>query len=164
MTTLIIFFQAGGQNWLVLSLEYCPRPEPVKWANKIISNYPNHNVIILTHYHLNTNGDISENNDYGDLSPMQVYDKLIKKHENILMVLCGHYGKSSWRNDKGKKGNRIYQILQDYQLEDSGGAYLRLIEFDTERNTISGKMYSPYSNKEKRDGSQIYFSKVNFVK
>ena len=157
-------FKAIGLDWLVLSLEYCPRPGPVKWANKIISNHLNHNVIVLTHYHLNTNGDISEDNEYGDLSPMQVYDRLIRKHKNILMVLSGHYGNSSWRNDKGKKGNRIYQILQDYQLEDSGGAYLRLLEIDTEKSSISGKMYSPYYDKEKRDGSLIHFSKVNFIK
>jgi hypothetical protein len=33
-------FKAGGLKWLVLSLEFCARPEPVEWANTIIPKYP----------------------------------------------------------------------------------------------------------------------------
>ena len=158
-------FQAGGLKWLVVTLEFCSRQGPVDWANTIVTKHPDYNVIILTHYHLNPNGDISERNaGYGDLSPEQIYDQLIKKYANILLVLSGHVTSSSWRNDKGENGNRIYQILQDYQDEDMGDGYLRLLEIDPDKKMISAKIYSPYSNKEKLDGSMIHFSGVKFIK
>lgn len=69
---------------------------------------------------------------------------------NILMVLCGHTGSSTWRNERGANGNRIYQILQDYQGENTGDGYKRLLEINPEKKTISGKIYFPYSKKEKK--------------
>ncbi|TDB66094.1 metallophosphoesterase [Arundinibacter roseus] len=158
-------FEAGGLKWMVVSLEFCSRQGPVDWANEVVAAHPDHNVIMLTHYHLNPNGDISERNaGYGDLSPAQIYDQFIKKQPNILMVLSGHVCYSSWRNDKGEHGNRIYQFLQDYQNEDFGGGYLRLLEVDTQKGTLSGRMYSPYYNRERQDASPIYFNRVQFIK
>ena len=157
-------FKAGGLDWMVISLEFCARKGPVDWAGTVVANHPNHNVIILTHYHLNPNGDISERNaGYGDLSPMEIYNQLIVKYPNILLVLSGHNDTSSWRNDKGEKGNRIYQLLQDYQGEDSGAGYLRFLTIDPQRRMISGKIYSPYYNREKLDGSLIRFTGVKFI-
>ena len=157
-------FKAGGLNWMVISLEFCARKGTVDWAGKVASSHSNYNVIILTHYHLNPNGDISERNGgYGDLSPLEVYNQFIVKYPNILLVLSGHNDTSSWRNDKGENGNRIYQILQDYQGEDSGAGYLRLLTIDPERRMISGKIYSPFYNREKQDWSIIRFTGVKFI-
>jgi hypothetical protein len=44
------------------------------------------------------------------------------------------------RDDTGLKGNHIYQILQDYQGEDNGGGYIRLLEIDPVSKTMSAKM------------------------
>lgn len=156
-------FKAGGLDWMIVSLEFCARLGPVRWANKVVSEHPNHNVIILTHYHLNGSGDISERNaGYGDLSPYEIYDMLIKKHPNILMVLSGHTGNSTFRNDRGENGNRIYQILTDYQNENHGDGYLRLLDINPERRYMSGKVYSPYNGKEKCE-ALIRFMGVNFI-
>jgi len=156
-------FKAGGLDWLVVSLEFCARKEPVEWAGKVVAEHPKHNVIILTHYHLNGSGDIAERNaGYGDLSPYEIYDMLIKKYPNILLVLCGHTGSSTWRNDRGDNGNRIYQILQDYQGENMGDGYIRLLEINPERGAITGKIYSPYNKKEKCE-ALIRFNGVKFI-
>ncbi len=156
-------FQAGGLDWLVVSLEFCARKEPVEWAGKVVSEHPNHNVIILTHFHLNDNGDICEHNaGYGDLSPYAIYDLLIKKYPNILMVFSGHTGSSTWRNDRGDNGNRIYQILTDYQHINFGDGYLRLLEVDPAKKTLIGKVYSPYNGKEKCE-ALIRFTGVKFT-
>jgi 3',5'-cyclic AMP phosphodiesterase CpdA len=157
-------FKAGGMKWLVVSLEFCARPEPVDWANTIIPKFPKHNVIILTHHHLTGTGTIDQKNaGYGDLSPQEVYDRMIKKHSNIRFVFSGHTGTSTYREDIGENGNHIYQILQDYQGQDAGGGYIRILEIDTEEGTINGKMYSPYYNITKTDYSKISFSGVEFV-
>ena len=156
-------FKAGGLDWLVVSLEFCARKGPVEWADKVVAEHPNHNVIILTHYHLNGSGDISERNaGYGDLSPYEIYNSLIKKYPNILLVLCGHTGSSTWRNDRGDNGNRIYQILQDYQGENDGDGYMRLLEINPERKSLIGKVYSPYNKREKCE-ALIRFMGVDFI-
>ena len=89
---------------------------------------------------------------------------MIKKHKNILMVLSGHVDSSAWRTDTGEQGNTIYQILQDYQTTDSGGGYIRLLEVDTDKGTMSARMYSPFYDKTKDDFSRFGFSDVKFVR
>jgi hypothetical protein len=78
------------------------------------------------------------------------------------MVLSGHTVWSAWKIDQGPEGNNIYQILQDYQRKDEG--YIRLLDIDTEKGTISAKMYSPYLKKTLDDDSSFSFSDVNFIK
>jgi len=157
-------FKAGGLNWLVLTLEFCSRQAPVEWAGQIISKHPKHNVIVLTHYHLNAKGMIGQDNSgYGDLIPQMVYDQLISIHPNVRLVISGHTGSSAHRDDIGMKGNHIYQLLQDYQGEDNGGGFIRLLEIDPDLKTMSAKMYSPFFNRTKTDASRFSFSGVNFV-
>ncbi len=157
-------FKAGGLKWLVVSLEFCARAEPVEWANTIIPKFPKHNVIILTHSHLTGDGIIDQRNaGYGDLSPQQIFDRMISKHSNVRFVFCGHTGSSTYRDDIGENGNHIYQILQDYQSQDAGGGYIRLLEIDTKEGTINGKMYSPYYNITKDDYSKISLTGAQFV-
>jgi hypothetical protein len=157
-------WDAGGVHWLVLSLEFCSRQTPVDWAKTVLATHTNYNAIILTHYHLDSGGTISASNaGYGDLSPQQIYDQLIYPYPNVRLVLSGHVDSSAWRNDPGVNGNRIYQILQDYQGEDNGGGYMRLLDIDTTARTISARMYSPYYNLTKADASRFSFTNVQFV-
>lgn len=157
-------FKAGGLKWLVVTLEFCSRQEPVTWAGKIISKYPNHNVIILTHSHLDGKGAISESNaGYGFLSPKAIYDQMIRQYSNIRLVLSGHTGSSAYRDDIGLKGNHIYQILQNYATDDKGGGYIRLLEIDPDKCTMSAKIYTPFYNRTRSDASLFSFSGVKFV-
>lgn len=170
-------FLAGGLDWLVVTLEFDPRQGPVDWANKVITNHPHYNVIIVTHRFLNSKRKIPNSNKvvthkengityhktYGNLTPQQIYEKLVKKHPNILMVLSGHYTVATWRMDTGRHGNKIYEITQDYQgHKDHGGGYLRLIKINVNTNTISGKMYSPYYNKTDIN-TKFTFENVPFI-
>lgn len=157
-------FKAGGLKWLVLTLEFYSRPEPVKWAGKVLAKYPNHNVIVLTHSHLTSQGEIAtKNSGYGDLSPQQIFNQLLSQYPNVLLVLSGHVGKSAQRVDAGVNGNQIYQILQDYQGEDNGGGYIRLLEIDTEAKTISAEMFSPFYMLTKADDSKFTLSGIKFI-
>jgi len=53
--------------------------------------------------------------------------------------------------------------FQNYQEQDNGGGYIRLLEIDPSKGTISAKMYSPFYKISKDDKSQYSFSGVNFV-
>lgn len=157
-------FEAGGLKWMVVTLEFCPRKEAVEWAGKIIAKNPKYNVIILTHYFLNGKGLIGqENQGYGNMSPQYIYDQVVKQYSNVRLVLCGHTGSSSHRDDVGVKGNHVYEILQDYQGDDKGGGYIRLLEIDPDKGTISAKIYTPFYNRTRDDASKFEFTGVQFV-
>jgi hypothetical protein len=158
-------YKAGGLKWLVITLEFCARQGPVNWANKVIEKYPRHNVIILTHFHLTSKGDINQTNaGYGDLTNQAIYDQMIKKHKNVLFVLSGHVVTTAHRTDVGDQGNTIYQLLQNYQSFDAGGGYIRLLEIDPKAGTLSASMYSPFYDITKNDESKFTISGIKFIK
>lgn len=158
-------FHAGGLDWLVITLELWARPEAVAWANTVAAAHPRHNIIVVTHAHLDAKGGIQQNNGgYGAQSPQVIFDGFISRHPNIRLVLSGHVGDSAWREDVGAAGNRIHQILQCYQHRDAGGGFLRLLEIDPAGQTIRARMHSPFLNKTLEDASAFLLSGVGFVR
>ena len=156
-------FEAGGLKWIVVTLEFCARETAAQWMDETLKQFPGHNAIILTHYHLTPEGEIAPNNaGYGDMNVADIYDKYIKPHKNVLMVLSGHVCYSAWRADKGVNGNTIYQILQDYQCKDD--IYIRLLDIDIQNKTITAKMYSPVTNATPDDPSKFTFTDVRFIR
>ena len=157
-------FRTDSLNWLVITLEFCARKEPVMWADSVVKAHPAYNVIIQTHYHLTPKAEINPTNaGYGDLSPAEIYDLFIRKNKNIVMVLSGHVCYSAYRKDIGDNGNEIHQILQDYQCEDKGGGYIRLLDVDVQKGEINARMFSPYYNKFKTDSSAFKISGLKLI-
>lgn len=158
-------FKVGNTSWLVIALEFCPRMGAINWAADIAKEYFNYNVIILTHSYLTGRGQISQRNaGYGDFSPQDIFNKVVKPNPNVRYVFCGHTGTSALKIDTLQDGHKVYQILQDYQGQDYGGGYLRLLSFDVDNGTISAKMYSPYYDKTKEDYSRFEIKDVEFLK
>ncbi|RNC63395.1 metallophosphoesterase [Proteiniphilum sp. X52] len=157
-------FETGNVKWMVVTLEFCAREEAAQWMDKVLKEHPDRNAIILTHYHLTSKGEICDNNaGYGDMKVIDIFERYIKPNKNVLMVLSGHVCGSAWRVDRGTKGNDIYQILQNFQCKEEG--YLRLLDIDTEKGTISAKLYSPYLNKIRDDEKSAFsFSDVKFIR
>ena len=158
-------FEAGGLDWLVLVLELWPRQHAIDWAQGVVTAHPNHNVIVLTHMHVDGRGNLPANHGgYGDTGPQHLFDTLLSQHPNILLVLSGHVGTTAWRDDAGVHGNRVYQLLQNYQGQDRGGGFLRLLEIDPAQGRIDAYMYSPYYDTRKDDHSRFSFESVKFIR
>lgn len=137
-------FDAAGMKFLVLSLEYVPRDEVLEWANRVVANHPEHRVIVLTHYYLNNNnlrsaGTFAIKGNPGE----QVWQKFVRKHKNIFMVLCGHVVGEAVLTSIGDHGNQVHQILSDYQEENGGDSWLRYMVFEPKANTIRIYTYNP---------------------
>jgi hypothetical protein len=170
-------FNAGGVDWLILSLEWGPRNSPIAWANQIITNYPNHRAILITHaymyfdetrydwatkgnsqswspYSYGTANDIGGTNDGEDL-----WKKLVKIHPNFAMVFNGHVlndglGRLSSTNDFG---GTVHQMLVNYQMKPLGGeAFLRMVEFLPDGKTVQVKAYSPLYGIYKTDSQNQF--------
>ncbi|HMC01426.1 MAG TPA: metallophosphoesterase [Flavobacteriaceae bacterium] len=174
-----------GEKWLVLSLEFGPRNKTIKWANKIIANHPNHKIIVNTHAYLYNDNTLQDGNDwylpqkYGvgnDIGENKVndgsglWDKLISKNENIILVFSGHVlgsgvGQLVSLNNFGKN---VYQMLANYQknvigVEKGDSGYLRIIKVDKKNKVISVKTYSPWLDAYKTEPEHEFsFENVQF--
>lgn len=137
-------FSSGGREWMVLTLELWARPGVVTWANNVVRANPDHNVIVVTHAYLNSDGSIgTTNGGYGSTSPRYVFDNLIKVHPNIKMVVSGHVGQATARTDTGNAGNKILSFLQAFHNTTNP---VRLVEIDTAADTVTSRIYAPYTN------------------
>ena len=138
-------FESGGMKFMVVSLEYYPRNEVLDWANDLVSSHPEYRVIVLTHAYLKREEtrEVEEVKIQGNHGEDQ-WQKLIRKHQNIFLVLCGHhYGEASLTS-VGDHGNQVYQLLSDYQhLNDGGESWLRYMVFRPKDNKISIYTYNP---------------------
>lgn len=94
-------FNVNGEHWMILQLEYYPRQEVLNWANTVIESHPKYNVIVTTHSYLDGSGNYatdsmsytSEDAHVGGslgVSTEAIWDNVIKSHDNVKMILCGH--------------------------------------------------------------------------
>lgn len=137
---------AGGLKWLVMTLELWPRDEVITWANLVISDYSDYNVIIATHSYLTDSGAIYNRADYGSNSPKDLYERLIKQHANIKMVFSGHTGNALVREDTGIYGNKITSFLGAFHSNTRNP--VQLMSVDPANDEVSVRFYSPIDNTE----------------
>ena len=113
----------GGAQYMILALEYAPRDEVLAWADNVISAHPNHRVIVTTHSFVTTGGYFDEGaaDAFQGRQPgndgIEVWDKMVKKHSNIMMAFNGHAGQHDlmMRMDTGTNGNRVFSMMIDFQ-------------------------------------------------
>ncbi|WP_327040968.1 metallophosphoesterase [Micromonospora ureilytica] len=137
-------FQAGGVQWMVLTLELWPRVAAVNWARSVVAANPRHNVIVVTHDYIDGSGNIEQSASYGATSPQYLFDNLIKQYANIRFVFSGHTGIAANRVDTGVNGNKIYTFLQTFHSNTTNP--VRLVEVDTAANSLRTWIYAPYNN------------------
>ena len=163
-----INISSGGIDWLIMSLEFGPSDDVLKWADEVISRNRNKVVIINTHAYLYSDSTWLDNSDWwrpqtygiGKDSARtvndggQIWEKLVSKHPNILAVFCGHVLKSGVGTliSKGEAENNVYQMLANFQRgvdgsENGGNGYLRIITFDRKKGEMDVKTYSTWENK-----------------
>lgn len=117
-------FSAGILDYLVVTLDYGAGDEVLEWANGVIEGYPNHNVIISTHSYKKMDGTFVEKNTCAFNSGEDIWNKLVKKHENIVLVLNGHVTNTSdndigFTEDIGEQGNTVRSLVINPQYLDN---------------------------------------------
>ena len=100
----------------------------LNWASGIIEAHADYNVIITTHAYLFRDGTTLDKNDvcpptsYGSdkNNGDDMWNELISKHENIVLVLSGHDPDPNvvCVQTRGDNGNVVTQILTDHQYVD----------------------------------------------
>lgn len=143
-------FDAGGHSWLILAIEKNPGDRVLDWANAVVDGYPEHLVLLITHKYMDADGS---RYDLGQNLGENIWDKLVSKHSNFFMVLCGHTPCSPmYRMDKGEYSNEVHQIQVNYQHIGQGGdGWLRILTFNMGSNIIEVQDYSPLLDKYSSD-------------
>lgn len=169
-------FNAGGYKFLHIGLDMSPSNEVIVWAEGVIKANKGLPTIITTHDYLNTAGERNAN-PIVDLaladalyhnSAEDLWNKFIRKNDQIFMVLCGHQHGQNLKIDNNVSGGKVYQILADYQDRGQvgidagqpvnpytkapvglGDGWLRLMNFNMGLSTpvVEIKTYSTYYKK-----------------
>ena len=151
------FFSVDTEEFLVLGLEFCPTDATLNWADNVIGSYPSKKVIVFTHSYMYYDDTRAGCSGYsgacciygccGDCNDgEEMWDNLIKKHSNIVLVTNGHFtGDGSGKRTDYVDSHPINQIFQNYQMLVNGGnGWLRYYTFKPVENKIEAKTYSPY--------------------
>ncbi len=167
-------FSVGGVDYLFVNLDYAVSDAILNWAGEVIAAHPHHRVIISTHAYMarngarvtpatssaspNPNGLTDGSVNHGE----QIWNKLIRKHENIFMVLSGHISTDNveMSTAKGIHGNTVYQFLIDPQgLDADIGAtgMVAILYFSEDGKTVTVEQYSTAREKYYRSTSQFSF-------
>ena len=140
--------------YLIMTLDYGPTDKILAWADQVVEDHPNHNVIVTTHAYLFRDGTTLDSSDVCPPSNSnaaynngdQVWDKFVKKHENIVMVLSGHdpCAQVVATQTKGDHGNVVTQMLIDPQGVDAKSLIgaVALLHFTEDGKKVSVEYYS----------------------
>jgi hypothetical protein len=144
------FFSGGDMDFMVVSLECGPVDAMIDWADNIIKTHPDKRVIVITHSYMNGNNTRDTTTRYLPPSPPansgeNIWQKLIRKHANIFLVLSGHHDNSPTHRglltSTGDHGNTVYQLLNGEWYD----GWLRIIEFIPSTDKIRIRSYSPWT-------------------
>jgi hypothetical protein len=131
------FFSADGEEFMVIGIEWEPDSDILTWADGIIGANQDKTVILFTHWYLDASGEIPDR-------VMPIWDGLVSKYPNIIMVHAGHIHTMSRRTDI-VGSNPVYQIAQGSPKTPNGGnGWLRYYTFKPDEEKISARTYSPY--------------------
>lgn len=167
-------FNVGNIKYLVFALDYGPSDSVLSWAGDIIETHPEYNVIITTHAYLYRDGTTL---DAGDVCPPastggfnngdQMWDKLVKKYKNIVLVLSGHdpSDKVVVTQTKGEAGNVVTQMLIDPQGTDrnhGGAGLVAMLYFSEDGKCVDLRYYSTVKEAYFMESNQKSFN-INVV-
>lgn len=134
----------GRHDFIILYLGYDTRlpNKTAAWSNRVLEAYPGRTAIVAMHDYLTVDSELTEMAE-------AVLENIIKKNDNVKLVLCGHYHGVSRniRTVRNKDGSsrKVLEILCDYQNAPKGGnGFLRLLTFHPSSNTLCVTTYSPY--------------------
>ena len=158
-------FSAGGREFLVLSLEFGPRKDVVRWANEVAGRHEDRAAILITHaymYYDETRYDWAKYGPNQSWNPHaygvakatgddvndgeELWRDLVSRHDNFALTLNGHVLNDGLARltTATPAGREVPQVLVNFQMKPKGGdGWLRLLEFRPDGKTVQVYDYSP---------------------
>ena len=156
-------FVLGTRKYLLFALDYSLDDNVIAWADKIIKNHPDHNVILTSHIYLKPSGEYNSGQVArwgGTIEPEELWDKLVKKHKNITLFISGHTSSEHPTVSKrtGDNGNTVTQMLVDYQDMDYHWGEIGMLvtlHFKNGSDKVAVEVYSTVREKYFRADNQF---------
>ena len=152
-------FKVGDIDYLLLALDHGTKDHVLEWANEVVAAHPDHRVIVTTHQYLESDGTLSERDEDGDASAYdennnaadELWDKFLRKHPNISMIICGHSDCDGVLVTKqtGDHGNEVTQVLIDPQGMDAefyhgSKGMVAMLYFSEDGENVQVEYYSTF--------------------
>ncbi|MFC8681559.1 lamin tail domain-containing protein [Microbacterium ureisolvens] len=147
-------FQAGGARFVMISLPYAYGEREVAWAQEVVADHPEANIVISTHEHLTpaTGERDAERSttsrwvSHGDL----LWDRVVAPNRNVVLVLSGHFhgvGAIVTHNAGGIPGHTVLEVLGDYQefrtpTGERATGFQRLLQIDLASGVLAVDTFS----------------------
>ncbi|HEY9246319.1 MAG TPA: hypothetical protein VIO11_05680, partial [Candidatus Methanoperedens sp.] len=157
------------------TLEACPTDATLNWLNDTLTTYISKKVIIVTHAYLTTLNrrmTVFDTGQYPCGSGMRftdynngedIYNEVLKYHNNVFMVLSGHVSTLRGLEATGFLQNitldnhYLTQLLTNTQdMEAGGNGYLRIYRIFPLNDTVVVQTYSPYINSYLTDSKNFF--------
>jgi hypothetical protein len=146
-------FSAGGMDFVIVHMIFCPPADAVAWADSVFKAYPDRIGIMTTHAYLGL-GAVRSTHVCG--STQYLWDTLAVPNPNLRFMLSGHVHGEARRTDV-VSGRTVFQMLADYQDRASGGeGWLRILRFVPADNRVYVQTYSPWLNRFETDADSEF--------
>ena len=149
------FFAFGDRTYLVLSLGWAPSWDVLDWAEGIIRENSDKNVILSCHAYMDSDGYPLESGDAGSVTSypgledypegVDIWDTF-SRYENVVLAMSGHVSSNDLVVYKGHNsdGRPIASILADSQTMDLAQplGMVMLLTFHADTDTVDVNWYS----------------------
>lgn len=133
-------FDIGINRYTIIALQCSAGsfPDVIAWANQVCAVNSDRRIILATHAYQDDKGvKLAEG--------QKIWNSLINKHNNIFLVVCGHYTGESCVKTKTSLGNTVTQMLIDLQNGNVCGyqnSVTRLLEFNTANDSVKATTFA----------------------
>ena len=169
-------FTINGIKYMIIGIEFGANDKILKWVGEMADANPDYRVIVTTHAYMFRDGTTLDKDDVappnrtgktvdensrnnGDM----MFDKLIKKHRNIHMVMSGHdpYDSIAYRQDRGESGNIISQFLVDPQNMNVAYGMVALFHFSADGKKLAVEWYSTGQGRYYKPSNQFELTVID---
>ena len=136
---------AGSYEYLFLIVDMKNLQKDLEWSKQVLDEHKDKPTIIVSHDiiypEVESNKTVAKDSTNGQL----IWDELVNDYNQVFMTVNGHYFGITHQVKQNAAGNDVIQMLVNYQADYRGGnGWLRLVEFDEEKNKLFFRTYSPF--------------------
>ncbi|MDO8382473.1 MAG: lamin tail domain-containing protein [Microbacterium sp.] len=147
-------FERAGARFLVLSLPYGYAERELEWAETVVAEHPDRNVIVATHEHLSATDDFNppaRSTGSRWLSRAdELWQRVVAPNRNVVLVLAGHFhglSRIDTTDAGGIPGHSVTELLADYQefrthTGERATGFQRLLQIDLAGGTVQVDTFS----------------------
>ena len=166
-----------GTKYLFVTSDFNPNKAVAEWLDSLLTKYSDRKVILATHGFLTGHGvpittDAPDTMFPFEYPPSVLWEKVLSKHENLVMIISGHAGAPSLdivhSFATGVNGNRVLQLMvnpQNYDTKEKrDGTFtgkqdtgmVLYMNFSSDGETVTFNYYSTLLNKDLKDNDYVF--------